>query len=57
MTALVTNLTEQVGDIVPDLISGAGAVIGAVAPAALTVAGMVAVVTLGLSIFRRLTGR
>lgn len=48
-TSLVTGITE--------IATEAGGVIAKIAPVALPIVGMVLVVTLGLKVFKKITGR
>jgi len=57
LTDLADTLTTQLDSILPQLVGVAGTVIGAIAPAALTIAGFIVVVGLVISVFRRLMGR
>lgn len=54
---LTTSLTTQIGNIVPTIVTAVAGIIGAIAPSALTLAGMIIVVGLVISTFRRLLGR
>jgi hypothetical protein len=54
---LAKSMTTEMSGILPHLAGAAATVIGAVAPIALTIAGMIAVFGLTIGIFRKMTGR
>ena len=54
---LTTSLTNEIGTIIPVIVASVGSVIGAIAPSAMQLAGMVILVGLVIGTFRRLLGR
>lgn len=54
---IATTMQTEIGNVVPEVLSAAGGVLGTLAPAALTLAGLVAVITIGIGFFRRLFSR
>jgi hypothetical protein len=52
--ALASSLSTEIGAITPYIVDAAGSTVGAIAPSALTIMGMVAVVGIIFGVFRRL---